>query len=645
MGDDEAERLAKLIDSVADGAAVDWDAIDEVSTQAAFAPLLRALRVVAGLADVHRSAVYTDSSRQGSEPGPKRSDEGGGIGRWGNFHLIRKIGEGSFGEVYHARDTWLDHGVALKLVKPGLVDRSRFLHEARTLAQVRHPNVVTIHGADVHDGRLGFWMELIEGQTLAGVVAREGVRGAGEATVIGQDLCRAIAAVHATKIVHRDIKAQNVMRQSGTGRLVLMDFGAGEALQVPSATVDGRRFGTPLYLAPELFTGGRATKQSDIYALGVLLFYLVTGHFPVQGDSVDDLAQAHARGERSRLGDARPDLPDSFVRVVETMIAPDPAHRYETAAGAREALEAAVSPAARYDFEINREASPRRSLPGLALKWGVASAIAFGTITLLGLLSTAAFNQTFGRWGFDAESPFQWFVWGLRSLVAPAAVTIVATLTLMLVVGVAKVVCRLIPSVGTGAARIGGACREFLRSRQLDDPHLQLQLVAGAGFLMFVVLAASFWPHATAAWTYINDADVETLAPLRPLEVTRFVYVRLLDLALFVYGFVAYVVYAYARRARVLVPSTTIASVIAVPAVALLLMRELPYRIMYQNAFDRVDLDDARCYAIGRRADEILLHCPDMAPPRNRVVGAHDPRLRPRGIIESVFTPREQPRQ
>ena len=134
---------------------------------------------------------------------------------------------------------------------------SRIIDEARALARVRHPSVVCVHGADMHDGRAGLWMELVRGRTLAQLVAANGLFGPREAAGIGQDLCRALAAVHAEHLVHRDVKAQNVMRGLAGGRIVLMDFGASH---------------TPLYLAPEVLAGGRDTVASDLDALGVLLY-------------------------------------------------------------------------------------------------------------------------------------------------------------------------------------------------------------------------------------------------------------------------------------------------------------------------------------------------------------------------------------
>ena len=329
----EPRRIDQLIESIADGGSVDWAALEASAADERERRLIGHLRLVAGVADVHRSTPTEELANSGTD----WMQPGQAIPRWGRLLLVEKIGEGTFGEVYRSRDPWLDREVALKLLKPGTagnVPTSRILNEARTLARVRHPNVVTVHGADLHDGRVGLWMEFIRGRTLSTMVAAQGPLSAGEAAIIGQELCRALGAVHAVGLVHGDIKAQNVMRESG-GRFVLMDFGAGQF-------VDGHRSaamraaGTPLYLAPEVLRGGHATIQSDIYALGVLLYWLVTGSYPVgaypvKATSIDDLKAAHARGERRRLRDARPDLPDAFVAAVERAVDPDPQRRFPTA--------------------------------------------------------------------------------------------------------------------------------------------------------------------------------------------------------------------------------------------------------------------------------------------------------------------------
>jgi tRNA A-37 threonylcarbamoyl transferase component Bud32 len=335
----DREPLKKLTESIADGQAVDWDELRALARDDDIRQLLEQLRIVAGVAEVHRSQIdetqpMAGGGRTAVATGPAPQT----LQRWGHLLLIRKIGEGAFGEVYEALDTWLDHRRALKLLKPEIASSAsapQILHEARKLVRVRHPNVVMVHGADKHDGRIGFWMDLIEGQTLEERV-REGRLSAGEASYIGKELCRALAAVHQADLLHRDVKAQNVMRASDGGRIILMDFGAGEFRSEASV---GRRLGTPLYLAPEIITGRAATVQTDIYALGVLLFYLVTGQFPVTGTSLTDIVLAHARGTRRHLRDARPDLPDAFVNVVERAIDPDAARRFQSAGDFHAGLE------------------------------------------------------------------------------------------------------------------------------------------------------------------------------------------------------------------------------------------------------------------------------------------------------------------
>ena len=142
---------------------------------------------------------------------------------------------------------------------------------------------MAVYGAQVMDAGVAIWSEFLRGRTLAEIVERDGPLGPQEAVVVGDALCRALAAVHNAGLLHRDIKAQNVMREAG-GRIVLMDFGLGQPQQGAAEwTRTTEVAGTPLYLAPELFERVPASKSSDIYSVGVLLFYLVTGTFPVTG--------------------------------------------------------------------------------------------------------------------------------------------------------------------------------------------------------------------------------------------------------------------------------------------------------------------------------------------------------------------------
>ena len=250
---------------------------------------------------------------------------------WSHLRLVEPIGRGAFGEVYRAWDTRLDREVALKLLpadrSPGNRAASSIIHEGRLLAKVRHPNVVSIYGAEQIGDQIGLWMEFVRGHTLEHILDQRKAVSVAEAVGIGLELCRAVSAVHGAGLLHRDIKAHNVMR-ADDGRIVLMDFGTGRELE-DDATSD--LAGTPLYLAPEVLQGQRATVRSDIYSLGVLLYHLVAGSYPVQARTVREVRTAHERGERTAVQTARRDMPPKLARVIERAIDARPEQRYESA--------------------------------------------------------------------------------------------------------------------------------------------------------------------------------------------------------------------------------------------------------------------------------------------------------------------------
>ena len=330
------EALLPLAESIADGTAIDWD---EAARHAAPEDLglVRQLGVLAKLTELHRT--LSDGPAAALPEAARRSQVAPAIGTWAHLTLLERLGGGTYGEVYRAWDRQLEREVALKLLKgAGGTDdpeTSRITREGRLLARVRHPNVITVHGVDVHEGRVGLWMELLRGQTLEQLLNTRGAFSAREAALAGIDLCRALAALHSAGLLHRDVKAENVIREDG-GRIVLMDLGTGREID-PS----GRRrlpdfAGTPLYIAPEVFDGTPASEATDVYSLGVLLYHLVTGSFPVWAKTVDELKKKHVASGAIRLRDARADLPTVFVAIVDRAISNNAANRYKTA-GALEA--------------------------------------------------------------------------------------------------------------------------------------------------------------------------------------------------------------------------------------------------------------------------------------------------------------------
>lgn len=314
-GPDDA-RLIDLAGHVSDRRDVDWD------QASAEAPVLGldALRTLGRLAAAFDAEQRHDSAAAGTEPP---------LFTWGHLEVLDTLGEGRFGEVYRAHDPQLGRDVALKLAREEQNETPRRgLAEARRLAQIRHPNVLALHGAAVHDGRVGIWCDLLRGQTLEDRLGRDGTFSEGELRLVGTELCRALAAVHGAGLVHGDVKPGNVVRDDD-GKWVLVDFGASRwASAQPAAFVQA----TPSYLAPEVARGDASpTGGSDLYALGALLYRLATAEF--------------WRGAESRpLRDARPDLTADSVRAVESMLAERPEDRPKSAGAAERLLDGARAP-------------------------------------------------------------------------------------------------------------------------------------------------------------------------------------------------------------------------------------------------------------------------------------------------------------
>jgi serine/threonine protein kinase len=239
------EVLEEVAGAILDGTPVDWRVIDS-STGEIDQGLIEQLKTLATLRHASRT---TDEPRH-DEHQP-----------WGHLRVLERIGQGACGDVYRAWDTRLDREVALKLLPPDPMHAespgTSIIEEGRLLARVRHPNVVTIYGAERIDGRIGLWMEFVRGRTLEEELRDGRTFSPKDVTRIGVELCRAVSAVHAAGLLHRDIKAQNVMAGED-GRLVLMDFGAGTKLGGPDMKIAG----TPLYLAPEVLSGAMSTASA-----------------------------------------------------------------------------------------------------------------------------------------------------------------------------------------------------------------------------------------------------------------------------------------------------------------------------------------------------------------------------------------------
>jgi Tol biopolymer transport system component len=352
-------RLLDVAAALADGVPVEWPAPDSVD--------LGTRDLLDRLRSIHRvSEAFLRTSTPG-EGDPERADAHAAAFTWGHLQVLERLGGGGFGEVYRAWDAVLDREVALKLLRPDISapDLGHIqIDEARRLARIRHPNVLTVYGAAVHDGRPGLWSDCIAGATLERLLGERGAFGAGEVVAIGLDLCRALAALHGAGIVHGDVKPANVMRETG-GRIVLMDLGAGRHVSATGGPV----YGTRASAADEVLAGNPPTPSSDLYSLGALLFRLLTGRHHRDGASLPS-------GPVLSLRDLRPDIPSTLSAVVEQALARNPARRFTSAGAMGEALQQVLR-------DERGPARAARQRPGLTLRTAaVAAAVACVTIAV-----------------------------------------------------------------------------------------------------------------------------------------------------------------------------------------------------------------------------------------------------------------------
>jgi eukaryotic-like serine/threonine-protein kinase len=262
----------------------------------------------------------------------------------GQYRLEREIGRGGMGIVYCARDERLDRLVAVKTLPPhlagdGLV-RDRFLREARTAASLSHPNIVPVHRADEIDGQVFFVMGFVDGESLAHIVQRMGAVPAEQLLPVLRDVVDALGYAHTRGVIHRDIKAENILLDSATGRAMVTDFGIARVAESAPMTATGTVLGTVTYMSPEQVAGDTLDGRSDLYSLGVLAFYGLSGRFPFESPTPSAVLVAHVTRQAPRLGDVAPQVPAQVADLVDRLLRKNPAERF---ANAEEVLERLVT--------------------------------------------------------------------------------------------------------------------------------------------------------------------------------------------------------------------------------------------------------------------------------------------------------------
>ncbi|MCZ8203123.1 serine/threonine-protein kinase [Gemmatimonas sp.] len=265
------------------------------------------------------------------------------------FLLQREIGRGGMGVVYLAEDTQLQRHVAIKTLPPHLAAdpavRERFLREARTAAALSHPNIVPIYSAAERNAVVYFTMGYVKGESLAERLARTGPLDVPSALAVMRQLALALEAAHALGVVHRDIKAENVLLDEA-GRAVVTDFGIARVSEAQPLTATGTVLGSVHYMSPEQVVGDTLDGRSDLYALGVLLFHLLTRRFPFERTTPSAVLVAHVNSAPPRVQSLRADVADDVDALVQALLEKQVGDRIASARLLLERLDALrVAPA------------------------------------------------------------------------------------------------------------------------------------------------------------------------------------------------------------------------------------------------------------------------------------------------------------
>ena len=252
-----------------------------------------------------------------------------------NYILERELGRGGMGAVYLARDVRLERPVAIKFLPPEMAMRedlrARFLQETRTAASFSHPNIVPVHAIEERDNILCFVMGYVDGETLTTRVKRAGPLSPNEATRLLQECAWALSYAHGRGVVHRDVKPDNILIDRGSGRALITDFGIARSQNATSGlTMVGELIGTPQYMSPEQATGEALDGRSDLYSLGVVAFFALTGRLPFDSSSAHGYLTAHITKPAPPLASVRPDVPPALASAVDKLLQKDQAQRFQT---------------------------------------------------------------------------------------------------------------------------------------------------------------------------------------------------------------------------------------------------------------------------------------------------------------------------
>ena len=572
--------------------------------------------------------------------------------RLGAYEVIAQIGEGGMGEVYRARDTTLRRDVALKLLPERFAldqDRiTRFSREARILAGISHPNIAAVYGLErtEHGGQV-LVLEFVEGDTLL-----ERIRGGRlpipEVLSIAKQITDALQAAHAAGIIHRDLKPSNIkVRPDGT--IKVLDFGVAKALDTGAGiggtnetksleTQSGTLLGTAAYMSPEQARGFTVDKRTDIWSFGCVLYEMLTGIRAFGRKTFADTLAAIVERDPD-WSHLPPATPAPLHRLLRRCLERDCTHRLHDIADARiELADAQTEMSLIGSLGVSQVSAPQPR-PGSMPPWLALFLIPFA-VGGLGLLISTVFNRTMGLSPrFGSENPGTWLYWGFKSLFAPLLLVLVLS-------GAIAILQTVLAALGRSVSARWSIARTIVRrtaerfnavaaALRLNDPHVLAQVIAMFGAFALVGTLWRFSELIYAFWNPISAMPPERLARLADAGEINAYRITLTSLV-FLLTFCALYVFRMRARLGVIGHTRWPRAGIGVLA-ASVVMLETPYRVFYFSDFERADFYSMLCYVIGENRVELLVHCPAMDPPRNRIVERNDPAVMRRGSRGRIF--------
>src|SRR2546425_32719 len=292
----------------------------------------------------------------------------------GRYVLERRLGRGGMGVVYLAREPRLARRVAIKVLPPERAlqpaARERFLREARTAAGLSHPNIVPIFAVDEVDDVVFFVMAYVEGESLGQRIRARGPLAPDAVARLLQDVARALAYAHAHGVVHRDVKPDNILLEAPTGRVLVSDFGIARVGSGSGTTGPREIVGTAEFMSPEQASGGVVDPRSDLYSLGVVAYYALSGRVPFEDTDPYVLLARHATEPAPPLASVAPAVPRQLARIVDRCLAKEPSARFAGGSELAEAIDHAALLQAAPPIAVRAFLVESRHLSGPAFLYG-----------------------------------------------------------------------------------------------------------------------------------------------------------------------------------------------------------------------------------------------------------------------------------